>query len=289
MKSYKQLNTVGIAGAGTMGQGIAQVCAVSGLTVRLYDISEEHVNSGIKKIEKSLQVAVEKGKLSSDELTPVKARITPCYVLEELKADLIIEAALENLSVKTALFKTLEEINDKDCILTSNTSSIPITQIGAVLRHPERFAGLHFFNPAPIMKLVEVISGAATDPAIAITLKNFSEKIGKIPVMAKDSPGFIVNRVARHFYVESLKLVEENVADIKTIDSLLKSAGFKMGPFELMDLIGVDTNFSVTSSMFQAFHQDGKFRPSRIQQQKVDAGHHGRKSGKGFYDYNTSK
>jgi 3-hydroxybutyryl-CoA dehydrogenase len=146
--------------------------------------------------------------------------------------------------------------------------------------------GMHFFNPAHIMKLVEVISGASTAPEVAETIKKLAENLGKTAVMAKDAPGFIVNRVARHYYVEGLKLLEENVADVETIDGLMEATGFKMGPFKLMDLIGVDTNFSVTSSMFEQFHKDGKFRPSRIQQQKVDAGYYGRKSGKGFYDYN---
>ncbi|HYE72566.1 MAG TPA: 3-hydroxyacyl-CoA dehydrogenase family protein, partial [Blastocatellia bacterium] len=180
----------------------------------------------------------------------------------------------------------LEKLNGKDCLFASNTSSIPITQISAVLKHPGRLAGLHFFNPAPVMKLVEIIKSAATSNEIIQTLEQFCKRISKHSVLTQDSPGFIVNRVARHYYVESLKLLEEGVADHQTIDALLKSSGFKMGPFELMDLIGVDVNFSVTQSMYQSFHYDPKFRPSRIQQQKVDAGHHGRKSGKGFYDYN---
>ena len=205
--------------------------------------------------------------------------------IDEVKADFIIEAIVENLAVKQKVFTELERINSDKTILASNTSSIPITQIGAGLEHPERFVGMHFFNPAHIMKLVEVISGAATSQKIAQVTKALAEKLGKVAVMAKDSPGFIVNRVARHFYVEGLKVLEEGVADVETIDTLMQSSGFKMGPFQLMDLIGVDTNFSVTTSMFNSFYQDAKFRPSRIQQQKVDAGHHGRKSGKGFYNY----
>jgi 3-hydroxybutyryl-CoA dehydrogenase len=285
MTTLQHIKTIGIVGAGTMGQGIAQVCAVAGYDVLLYDIRLEIVQQGIFKVDKSLQTAVEKNKLTAQEKQAALARIQPCENLAQLKADLIIEAALEKLELKRDIFATLEQVNSDQCILTSNTSSIPITQIAATLKNPKRFAGFHFFNPAPVMKLVEVIQGAATDPAVSDVLVALAERLGKVPVRAKDSPGFIVNRVARHYYVESLKLLEENVSDVKTIDTLLKSAGFKMGPFELMDLIGVDTNFSVTTSMFQAFHQDSKFRPSRIQQQKVDAGHHGRKSGKGFYDY----
>ncbi|MBX2944686.1 MAG: 3-hydroxybutyryl-CoA dehydrogenase [Cyclobacteriaceae bacterium] len=283
--SLQEIKTIGIAGAGTMGQGIAQVCAVAGFEVLLYDIQPDFISKGISLIEKSLSTAVEKGKIQLTEKEQALARIKAQPDLQQLKADLIIEAAIENLDVKKKLFASLEEINNERCMLTTNTSSIPVTQIAATLKHPERFAGLHFFNPAPIMKLVEIISGAGTNLATVELLKQFTEKLGKTSVLAKDSPGFIVNRVARHYYVEALKLLEENVSDINTIDSLMKSAGFKMGPFELMDLIGVDTNFSVTTSMYHAFHEEARFRPNRMQQQKVDAGHHGRKSGKGFYDY----
>ncbi|WKZ59782.1 MAG: 3-hydroxyacyl-CoA dehydrogenase NAD-binding domain-containing protein [Cyclobacteriaceae bacterium] len=281
----KKIQTVGIAGAGTMGQGIAQVCATAGYEVVLYDIAEAQLAHAKNLIQKSLQVAVEKGKLKADESNQVLTRIQFQSDVNQLKADLIIEAALEKLEIKKELFTKLETINSESCILTTNTSSIPVTQIASALKHPQRFAGLHFFNPAPIMKLVEIISGVNTNAETVDTLKTFCEKLGKTAVLAKDSPGFIVNRVARHYYVEALKLLEENVTDIQTIDALLKASGFKMGPFELMDLIGVDTNFSVTTSIYNAFHQEGKFRPSLIQQQKVDAGHHGRKSGKGFYDY----
>jgi 3-hydroxybutyryl-CoA dehydrogenase len=283
--NVENIKTIGIAGAGTMGQGIAQVCASAGYRVVLYDVAETQLASAKNLILKSLQVAVEKGKLKADESNQVLSRIQFQSDVNQLKADLIIEAALEKLDIKKELFTKLEAINSESSILTTNTSSIPVTQIAAALKHPQRFAGLHFFNPAPIMKLVEIISGVNTDAETVDTLKAFCEKLGKTAVLAKDSPGFIVNRVARHYYVEALKLLEENVTDIQTIDALMKASGFKMGPFELMDLIGVDTNFSVTTSIYNAFHQDSKFRPSLIQQQKVDAGHHGRKSGKGFYDY----
>ena len=268
-----------------MGQGIAQACAYSGYEVRIYDISEELIHKGITLIDRSLQSLAEKGKINSEQKGNILSRIKPQPILKSLKADLIIEAAVEKLDIKKELFSALEAVNQDTCILTTNTSSIPVTQIASALKNPSRFAGLHFFNPAPVMKLVEVIRGEATNPETLTMLKRFSESLGKICVEAKDSPGFIVNRVARHYYVEALKLVEENVADIQTVDQLMRSCGFKLGPFELMDLIGVDTNFSVTTSIYNAFHQDPKFRPSRIQQQKVDAGHHGRKTGKGFYDY----
>lgn len=281
------IQTVGIVGAGTMGQGIAQVCALSGFQVLLYDIKEEFITKGIGLIEKNLQAGVEKKKITEQQKQECLSKIKTCLSLSSLKADLIIEAALENLEIKRKIFLELEEVNSPECILATNTSSIPVTQIGSVLKRPERFVGLHFFNPATIMKLVEIISGVATAPEIFDVLKQFSERLGKVSVAAKDSPGFIVNRVARQFYVEALKIVEENVTDMKTVDALLKTNSFKMGPFELMDLIGVDTNFSVTSSMYQSFHFEPRFRPNRIQQQKVDAGHHGKKSGKGFYDYSS--
>jgi 3-hydroxybutyryl-CoA dehydrogenase len=284
MKS-EGIQSVGIVGAGTMGQGIAQVCATSGFSVLLYDVNQELLQKGLSIIENNLKVSVAKEKLTQLQKEGALKKITLCANLEQVQADLIIEAAIENLEIKRDIFTRLEKVNSSDCILTTNTSSIPVTQIGACLKRPERFAGLHFFNPAQIMKLVEIISGVATSPSIINDLKAFTKKVNKVGVLAKDSPGFIVNRIARHYYVESLKILEENAADIKTIDALLKSTGFKMGSFELMDLIGVDTNFSVTTSMFNSFHQDPRFRPSRIQQQKVDAGHFGRKNGKGFYDY----
>ena len=268
-----------------MGQGIAQVCAVSGFSVLLYDMDQEFLKKSISNINTSLQTSVDKNKLSSTQKQEALHKIKTCENLEQVKGNLIIEAAIENLEVKREIFRALEKNNSPDCILVTNTSSIPVTQIASSLKNPQRFAGLHFFNPAHIMKLVEVISGVATSPAIIEELKKFSEKLDKVPISVKDSPGFVVNRVARHYYVEALKILEENTADIKTIDVLLRSSGFKMGAFELMDLIGVDTNFSVTTSMYHAFHQDAKFRPSRIQQQKVEAGHHGQKSGRGFYDY----
>jgi 3-hydroxybutyryl-CoA dehydrogenase len=279
------IKTVAVIGAGTMGHGIAQACAVSGYKVLLYDVQPSLVSAGIASIKKNLQTLVEKQKLTADETALAASRVIGVSDFKQLQAELIIEAVIEKLEVKQKLFAEVETINDKTAILASNTSSIPITQIASVLKSPNRFAGLHFFNPAPIMKLVEVIKGSSTDQQTVDCLFDFCKKISKHAVLAQDSPGFIVNRVARHFYVESLKTLEENVASHEGIDRLMRSAGFRMGPFELMDLIGVDVNFSVTSSMYNSFHQDPKFRPSRIQQQKVDAGHHGRKTGKGFYDY----
>lgn len=281
----EEIKKVAVIGAGTMGQGIAQVCAMAGLEVLLYDLSSEMLSKAVQNISMNLEKGIEKGKVSQKlkEETLDNIRVTEAE--EELLADLIIEAIVEKLDVKQSLFKRLEAINSENTILASNTSSIPITRIASVLQRPQNFVGMHFFNPAHIMKLVEVISGVSTDLNVAETVYDLALKLGKQPVHAQDAPGFIVNRVARHFYVEGLKVLEEGVSDVDGIDRLIESSGFRMGPFRLMDLIGVDTNYSVTESMFNAFHQDSKFRPSRIQQQKVDAGHHGRKSGKGFYKY----
>lgn len=285
MMLLDDIKTIAVVGAGTMGQGIAQIAALAGYKVILYDLKLVALEAAKKSITSSLDKGVERGKVSVVDKERAISSISFSSVFADLKADVIIEAILEKLEIKKEVFKRLEEQNPPQTILASNTSSIPITRIARDLKHPDRFVGMHFFNPAHIMKLVEVISGAGTSPETANTIFQLAEKLGKVPVMAKDAPGFIVNRVARHFYVESLKVLEEGVADVEGIDALVEASGFKMGPFRLMDLIGVDTNFSVTSSMFNAFHQDAKFRPSRIQEQKVDAGHHGRKSGKGFYNY----
>jgi 3-hydroxybutyryl-CoA dehydrogenase len=243
------------------------------------------LDKGLKGIGLNLTKAVEKGIITEQVKDATLDNIVTTQNIGHLEVDVCIEAVVETLDVKVALFKKLAFQNGPNCILATNTSSIPITRIASAIPNPERVVGMHFFNPAHIMKLVEVISGAATADEVASTIYQLALKMGKKPVYANDSPGFIVNRVARHYYVEGLKLLEENVADHETIDALLESSGFKMGPFRLMDLIGVDTNFSVTSSMYESFHFDAKFRPSRIQQQKVDAGHFGRKTGKGFYQY----
>ncbi|HEY0655292.1 MAG TPA: 3-hydroxyacyl-CoA dehydrogenase NAD-binding domain-containing protein [Chryseosolibacter sp.] len=281
-----EIKTVAVIGAGTMGQGIAQVCAAAGFQVSMFDVNPSSGNTAKAKIEASLQSLVEKNKISVPDKNAAVARLHVIEKMEDVRCDIAIEAAAENLEIKRKIFSQLEKTLPAHAVLTSNTSSIPITQIAVALGRPSRFAGLHFFNPAPVMKLVEIIKGAATTEETVILLEEFCVKLAKQSVRTQDSPGFIVNRVARHYYVEALKVVEENVASFSTVDSLLRATGFKMGPFELMDLIGIDVNFAVTSSIYHAFHQDSKFRPSRIQQQKVDAGQLGRKSGQGFYDYN---
>lgn len=279
-----QIQTVAVLGAGTMGQGIAQVCAMRGYPTQLFDIESSLSQKAISSISINLDKAVSKSKISEGQKTLILSLLSIAHNLEDVKADLVIEAVVEKLDVKQQLFRVLEN-NTKGSILASNTSSLSITEIASGLKYPQRFVGLHFFNPATLMNLVEVVRGTSTDDSVVSIMMDFSKSLSKTAVLVKDSPGFIVNRVARHYYVEALKLLEEGVASHEQIDRLLRSAGFKMGPFELMDLIGMDVNFAVTSSVYQAFHQDSKFRPSRIQQQKVMAGHLGKKTGRGFYDY----
>ncbi len=281
----QHIETIGVAGAGTMGSGIAQVTAAAGYKTILYDLSAEMLKKAEEDLQKTIRVLVEKQKISEEKGRNILSNIKFTENLYDLKADLIIEAILEQLDIKHSFFQSVAAINKPETILATNTSSIPITQIAAKIPNPERVVGIHFFNPAPVMKLVEIISGVQTGESIAKTCKTFIEGMGKTCVRAKDAPGFIVNRVARQYYVESLKILEENVASFEDIDALMECSGFKMGPFRLMDLIGVDTNFLVTQSIYNLFHHDGKFRPSRIQKQMVDAGLHGRKSGQGFYAY----
>jgi len=285
MNSSIHIRTVAIAGAGTMGAGIAQVCAQAGYAVFLFDINAAMLETAKKSIKDSLQKLISIGKLDEEAGQKVLSHITFTHQIADLKADLIIEAIIEKTEPKVQLFQQLIDLNGQNTIYATNTSSIPITQIAAKVSLPQNVVGIHFFNPAHIMKLVEVIKGAKTEPHIVEIASQFVLSLKKEPVIAADAPGFIVNRIARLYYVESLKILEENVADFKTIDAIMESSGFKMGPFRLMDLIGVDTNYAVTESQYQLFNYEPRFRPSRIQKQKVDAGLHGKKTKEGFYIY----
>ncbi len=279
------IQKIAVIGAGTMGSGIAQVAASAGFQVQLFDLNPEVLKKGMAGIQKNLLKAVELGKLSSENAQATLARIGPADDLRQLVCDVVIEAIIEKTEAKQNVFQSLAQINPPTTIFASNTSSIPITRIARGIPHPERVVGMHFFNPAHLMKLVEVISGEATSAEVAQTVAELSTQMGKTPVMAADAPGFIVNRVARHYYLESLKCLEERVTDFATIDALMENSGFKMGPFKLQDLIGMDINFSVTSSMFDSFHGESRFRPSRLQEMKVEGGFLGKKTGKGWYSY----
>jgi len=278
------IKKIGVIGAGSMGQGIAQVCANSGYEIFLYDTDTKAIEKGIQNIGKNFDQAIAKGKSTEEKKEEALERIESSS-FEMLKVDLVIEAVVEKLEVKQKIFTGLEKINDTNTIFATNTSSLSVSKIASALNYPNRFLGLHFFNPAHLMKLVEVISGEKTDRDLIDPLVDFVKGIEKIPVVVKDSPGFIVNRVARHYYLESLHLLEEDSADIGTIDALLRSAGFKLGPFELMDLIGNDVNLEVSRLMYEAFNKVPRFKPNRIQEEKVRSGYLGRKTGKGYYDY----
>ncbi|MGY4277198.1 3-hydroxyacyl-CoA dehydrogenase [Streptomyces sp. M18.1] len=278
---------VAVVGTGTMGQGIAQVALVAGHPVQLYDAAAGRAREAADAIGARLDRLVEKERLTGAERDAARARLRPAEDLAEL-ADcaLVVEAVLERLDVKQELFRALEDVVGDDCLLATNTSSLSVTAIGGALRVPGRFVGLHFFNPAPLLPLVEVVSGFATDVACATRAYETARAWGKTPVACADTPGFIVNRVARPFYAEAFAVHEDQGADPATIDAVLReSGGFRMGAFELTDLIGQDVNESVTHSVWQAFFQDVRFTPSLAQRRLVESGRLGRKSGQGWYDY----
>ena len=287
MAALAASDIIAVIGAGAMGAGIAQGAAQAGHPVRLYDNRDGAAQAGIDGVRRQLEKRVARGKMAQEEVDAIVSRMTPAASLAELAdSRLVVEAIVENLEVKRAVFAELESLCGSDTLLTSNTSSLSITSIAAGLERPERVAGLHFFNPAPVMKLVEVISGLATDAEVAETLYATAAAWGKVPVNASSTPGFIVNRVARPFYAEGLRLLQEGAAAPATLDALLRQAGsFRMGPFELMDLIGHDVNYAVTRSVFDAYYGDTRFEPSLVQQALVEAGRLGRKSGQGFYDH----
>lgn len=285
MLSADQIITIGVAGAGVMGQGIAAVAAQGGYDVLVFDTQQASLDKAAKALEQYTAKAVEKKGLTAEQASAIKARTRYTTKLEELVADLVVEAAPEALHIKHTLFKQLEAQNSSETILATNTSSLPVTVIAACLQKPERCVGMHFFNPATLMKLVEIVAGERTDAQAVQVAEAIARSLGKTTVRTQDTPGFIVNRVARHYYLESMRIAESGGASMQGIDQVLEWCGFKMGPFKLMDLIGNDTNNAVTHSLYNAFMQEPRFRPSRLQQSKVDAGKLGRKTGEGFYKY----
>lgn len=278
---------IGVVGAGIMGAGIAQVSAQAGFETVVYDVLQEFIDKGLGRIRGFIQRSRERGKLDREEEERILARLSGSLKLEDLsEACLVIEAAPEKIELKREIFQKLDFVCDPESLLATNTSSLSVTAIAAATKNPERVVGTHFFNPPPLMALVEVIQGAQTNPTSVEKAIDIVRRLGKTPVRTKDTPGFIVNRIARPFYNEALRILEEGDVTVETIDRIMKDAGgFRMGPFELMDLIGIDINFTATESLYQAFFHDPRFRPSPIQHRMLLSGHLGRKTGRGFYNY----
>ena len=287
MKDFKN---IGVIGAGSMGIGIAQIASTSGCKVFLYDQNLEIAQSALNKLKKILERLIEKKRINSNKRDEILSNIKIVSSLNDLSfSNLIIEAIIENLNIKKDLFSKLETIVHKECIIASNTSSLSITNLASSLKNPSNFIGIHFFNPAPLMPLVEIIPALQTNINLLDSIRNLLLSWNKFPVIAKDTPGFIVNRIARPFYSEALRIYDEQIADFATIDFAMKEVGgFKMGPFELMDFIGNDVNYAVTESVFKSFFYDPKYKPSLTQKQYASAGWLGRKTNKGYYDYNSS-
>lgn len=285
MPQIENIRTICVCGAGTMGSGIAQVAAQSGYNTIQFDVSEAMLQKSKISITASLQKLVEKNKITEVEKNIITSRLLFTNKIEDCKADVIIEAIIENKEAKIDLFNKLALVNSADTIFATNTSSISITQIASQTSVASRIAGMHFFNPAPLMKLVEIVTTKNTSKEIAETLVALTKQMGKTPVICRDAPGFIVNRVARHYYLEALKLVENGIADVESIDAVMEATGFKMGPFKLMDLIGLDINYSVSNIVWEALDKPERLRPSPLQKQMVEKGELGRKIGKGFYKY----
>ncbi|MDF2680552.1 MAG: 3-hydroxybutyryl-CoA dehydrogenase [Brevibacillus sp.] len=279
--------TVGVIGAGTMGAGIALVCARREHHVLLLDANQIVLDKAMGYLQSILSKDVEKGKISEQKKTETLDRVHFVSDMEKLAAaDIVIEAVPERLELKKTIFGDLSRICRNDALLLTNTSSISITEIAGGLPHPERTLGFHFFNPAPVMPLIEVIRGKKSSEENVQTAYRFAEDLGKVPVLVTDTPGFIVNRIARPYYNEALRILGDNGASVEQIDRIMKQAGgFKMGPFELQDMIGIDINFATTQSVYTDFFHEGRFKPSRIQQRMVQAGSLGAKTGDGFYDY----
>jgi len=280
------VQTICVCGAGTMGSGIAQAAAQSDIYTILFDLNTEVLQKAEASINQNLDSLVQKQKITEKQRRSINGNLQYINNINGCIADVIIEAIIEKPEAKIALFNQLAEINHSETIFASNTSSLSITQLQQKIVQPQRVAGMHFFNPATIMKLVEVVKGDQTNDAVIAALVELARQMNKEPVVCKDAPGFIVNRVARPYYIESLKLVEEGVADFATIDALMEASGFKMGPFQLMDLIGNDINYAVSCSVYEQLGKPERLKPSFIQKEKVEKGELGRKTKKGYYTYN---
>ena len=281
----KEIKTICVCGAGTMGSGISQVAAQAGYKTIQYDLSNDMLAKSKAGIESSLNKLALKQKISWYEKDETLSRLIFTNNINDCVADIIIEAIIEKEDVKISLFNTLAEINNHHCIFATNTSSLSVNTLAEKIKNPERFAGMHFFNPAPVMKLVELVKGKHTGDKTIETLMQLTKQMGKTPVVCKDLPGFIVNRVARHYYLEAMYMVEKNKINIADADAIMEASGFKMGPFKLMDLIGLDINYSVSNTVWQALGHPERLTPSGLQKIKVQAGQLGKKTGKGFYNY----
>lgn len=279
------VQSIAVCGAGTMGSGIALVAAQAGFSTIQFDLNEAALEKSKQGITAQLTKLVQKEKINSAEMDSILARIHFTNQMNDCKANLIIEAIIEDLPIKQNLFKQLYSINAKDTIYASNTSSISIDAIANELDFAENIVGMHFFNPAPILKLVEIIKGKQTLPVIVEQIVALTKQLGKVPVVCKDAPGFIVNRVARHFYLESMEMVSRGLITIEQADGLMEAAGFKMGPFKLMDLIGLDINYSVSNIVWESLGKPTRLQPAHLQKEKVANGDLGKKTGKGFYTY----
>jgi 3-hydroxybutyryl-CoA dehydrogenase len=280
-----KITSIAVAGAGTMGSGIALVSALNGFDTVLFDLNGEVLDRAKETTRNTLQILLDKQKITTVEKEDTFQRIRFTTDISECKAAVIIEAIIEKLSAKTKLFNELATFNDPDTIFATNTSSLSVSAIQAAIINPGRVVGMHFFNPATLMKLVEVVQGDQTTEASVQAVYECCLRMNKTPVVCKDAPGFIVNRVARHYYLEAMNLVENGTMGYEKVDALMEDIGFKMGPFKLMDLIGMDINLAVSKSLYDAFNQAERFRPSQIQIDKVANGELGRKTGQGFYKY----
>lgn len=279
------INRICVCGAGTMGSGIAQAAAQAGFYTLLYELNPVVLERAITGIEINLQSFLEKGKITAEEKQKIFQRIQFTGDIQTCLADVFIEAIVEKTEIKIALFNQLAELNHREAIFATNTSSLSVSKIALGVMSPERVIGMHFFNPATIMKLVEVVHTEYTNTQTSETIVELARQMGKVPVICKDSPGFIVNRVARPFYIESLRLAEEGFIDFSTTDKLLEASGFRMGPYKLMDLIGNDINYAVSCSVYEQMNHPERLKPSYIQEKKVKEGKLGKKSGEGYYTY----